>query len=72
MGSQRPSEILRAQAKPRTKFNKNEKNPPTADFFLNVLRSGTYRVGEADISYEIYRAEGISRAEGTKKHCSER
>ena len=39
---------------------------PQADFFLNVPRSGTYRVGEADISYEIYRAEGISRAEGTK------
>ena len=37
-----------------------------AEFFLNVPRSGTYRVGEADISYEIYRAEGISRAEGTK------
>ena len=40
---------------------------PQADFFLNVPRSGTYRVGEADISYKIYRAEGISRAEGTQK-----
>jgi hypothetical protein len=51
---------------------KMRKIRPQADFFLNVPRSGTYRVGEADISYEIYRAEGISRAEGTKKHCSER
>ena len=72
MGSQHPSEVFRTQTKSREKFNKNEKNPPVADFFLNVPRSGTYRVGEADISYEIYRAEGISRAEGTKKRCPER
>ena len=72
VGSQHPSKVFRTQAKSRANFNKNERNPPAADFFLNVPRSGTYRDGEADISYEIYRAEGISRAEGTKKHCSER
>ena len=42
-----------------------------ADFFLYVPQSGTYHVGAADISYEIYRAEGIScalraRGEGAK------
>ena len=42
-----------------------------ADFFLYVPQSGTYHVGAADISYEIYRAEGIScalRARGDRAH----
>ena len=34
VGSQHPSEVFRTQAKSRANFNKNEKNPPAADFFL--------------------------------------
>jgi hypothetical protein len=45
------------------------KKSAEADFYLNVPQSGTYRI--EDISCETYRAEGISRAAGTKKRCSE-
>ena len=48
----------------------NMKKSAEADFYLNVPQSGTYRI--EDISCETYRAEGISRAEGTKKRCPER
>ncbi len=40
-----------------------------ADFFLHVPPYGTYRI--EDISCETYRAEGISRADGTKIRYSE-
>jgi hypothetical protein len=46
------------------------KKSAEADFYLNVPQSGTYRI--EDISCETYRAEGISRAAGTKKRCPER
>ena len=44
---------------------KMRKIRPRADFYLHVPLRGTYRI--EDISCETYRAEGISRAEGTKK-----
>ncbi len=46
---------------PKAKYNKIVKIRK-ADFYRYVPQSGTYRVGAADISYEIYRAEGISCA----------
>ena len=49
MGIQHPSGEIRAQTKPKAKYNKIGKIR-RADFHLNVSRSETYRVGEADIS----------------------
>ena len=68
-GSQHLHEGVRDQTKPRAKYNEMKKSA-TADFFLNVPQSGTYRI--EDISCETYRAEGISRAAGTQKRCPER
>jgi hypothetical protein len=68
-GSQHLHEGVCAQGLSRVKYNEMKKSAE-ADFYLNVPQSGTYRI--EDISCETYRAEGISRAEGTKKRCSER
>ncbi len=61
MGNQHLCEEICTQTKPREKFNKDVKIRK-ADFFLYVPQIEIYRVGAADISYEIYRAEGISCA----------
>ena len=66
VGSQHPSEVFRTQTKSRAKFNKNEKNPPVADFFLYLRPQDATSFAEGNIictNCNIVRAPQSARNE---------